>query len=227
MTFKAVLFDLDGTLLDTIDDIADSMNHVLKTYGFPEHDRESYKLFVGDGMGNLVRRALPPDKLDESLIAECLAAMRREYQTRWAKKTKVYPEILELLTLLSSKNIKMAVYSNKPDDFTKLMAAQFFSYCSFEQVIGSRPGKPLKPDPAVALEIAANMMVSAFQIVYLGDTGTDMKTAVAAGMYPVGALWGFRTREELTANGAKVLIKHPLELQNLIFLKLKMINVGD
>lgn len=212
MQHSAVLFDLDGTLLDTIEDIADSMNQVLSRFGFPGHDLEAYKHFVGDGVESLIRRVLPAHQVKEDLITQCLAAMREEYGRRWNHKTHPYPGIPELLDALYQKEIPLAILSNKVHDFSQLAATNLLPKWPFKIVLGSRPGVPNKPDPAGALEIAAFLGLAPNKILYLGDTGIDMKTAVRADMFPLGALWGFRTAQELMANGAKALIQEPLDL---------------
>lgn len=216
MHYKAVLFDLDGTLLDTLEDLADSMNLVLARLGCPQHDVAAYKYYVGDGVKALVLRALPPDRRDEATVRQCIAAMRQEYGKRWAYKTRPYPGIPELLDTLTQRGIKTAILSNKPDATTQLVVAKLLPRWRFDAVVGQRDSVPLKPDPTAALHIAQTLGLEPTQFIYLGDTGTDMKTACAAGMYPVGALWGFRTADELTANGAKALIKTPLELLKLL-----------
>ncbi|MDD2401985.1 MAG: HAD family hydrolase [Clostridia bacterium] len=217
MEYKAVVFDLDGTLLDSIEDLANSTNLALEKYGFPSQDVEKYKYFVGDGMYNLVVRAMLQKKANKKLIKECLACVIEEYGKHWADNTKPYQGIPELLIALKEKDLKLAVLSNKPDEFTKIIINKFFpSY--FELVFGERESKgiPKKPDPQGAIEIAQTLKVSPQDCLYLGDTSTDMKTAVSAGMYPVGVLWGFREAEEILTNGAKLLIKRPLELMEIL-----------
>jgi len=215
MKFKAVLFDLDGTLLDTLDDLADSMNAVLKQLGFPTHKTEAYKYFVGEGMVVLCQRALPDAYRDKTTIERCRRGMHEEYGKRWAIKTKPYVGIHELLDALTVRNIKIAVLSNKVDDFTKLTVARLLPKWHFDIITGHRRDVPRKPDPAGAIRIARQMELAPAKFVYLGDTAIDMKTAIAAGMYPVGALWGFRTKEELVKNGAKLIITRPIELLDL------------
>lgn len=212
MRFKAVLFDLDGTLLDTLGDLANSMNGVLERRGFPRHEKELYKHFVGDGMEVLVRRALPESHREEQLVQACLLAMRKEYGVRWRETTRPYAGIPELLDALRRRRLRMAILSNKPDDFTREMVAALLAPWCFDAVVGARPEVPKKPDPAMALAIARDVTVPPARILYLGDSGTDMRTAVSAGMFPVGALWGFRDAAELEANGAEVLISRPMEL---------------
>jgi phosphoglycolate phosphatase len=216
MNYKAVLFDLDGTLLDTIEDLTDSMNIVLKRLGFPGHTVGSCKKFVGDGVEVFALRALPETHRDDATVARCAADMREVYRKRWALKTRPYDGIAELLDGLTARNLKMAVLSNKPDDFTKAMVAELLARWRFASVLGVRPSVPKKPEPAAALEISKELTIPPGRFLYLGDTGTDMKTATAAGMFPVGAIWGFRTADELTEGGAEVLVDHPSKVLRLL-----------
>lgn len=215
MQFRGIVFDLDGTLLDTLEDLGNSMNSVLQRCGFPDHPLESYKYFVGDGVESLVRRALPADKRDETLLPEYVAAMREEYGRRWMEKTHPYPGIPELLDRLSDHGIKMAIFSNKQDEFTQITVNRFLSKWQFEVVVGARPSVPKKPDPTVPLEISHTIGIPASALLYAGDTNTDMQTANAAGMYAVGVLWGFREADELLQSGAKRLVNKPSEILNL------------
>jgi phosphoglycolate phosphatase len=214
--YKAVIFDLDGTLLNTIQDLADSVNIVLRRFGFPEHDVESYKYFVGDGIEELACRALPENHRDEAALARSIAAIREEYSKRWANHTRPYEGIPELLDALTARNIKTAILSNKPDESTKATVSKLLPKWHFQFIVGASPAVPKKPNPKAALEIARSLDISPDELIYVGDTATDMATAVAAGMYPVGALWGFRTAEELTQSGAKKLIKEPGDLLELL-----------
>jgi len=216
MAYSAVLFDLDGTLLDTLADLADSGNWALGQLGCAEHPTESYKYFVGDGVENLVRRALPAGRSDAATVARCAELVREAYGRRWAEKTRPYPGIPELLDALVARRMPMAVLSNKPDDFTRLCVGRLLPRWPFAAVVGARASLERKPDPAGALLIAERLGLAPAEILYLGDTNTDMQTAVAAGMFPVGALWGFRTAEELTASGAQRLIESPRELVELL-----------
>ena len=216
MKYKAVLFDVDGTLLDSIEDLTHSMNTVLDRFGFPLHSVESYKYFVGEGIETLVYRALPENRRDEEIHRKCVVAMREEYGKRWAEKTRPYEGVPELLDALTRQGVKMTILSNKPDDFTKLIVRRLLPHWRFDPVLGARPSVPKKPDPTGALEIARHVGMSPDQFLYLGDSKTDIQTARAAGMYPVGALWGFRTREELIENGAVVVICKPTDLLELL-----------
>jgi phosphoglycolate phosphatase len=212
MTFHAVLFDLDGTLLDTLDDLADSANLALRQLGLPEHPVEAYRRFIGSGMDNLVRRAVPEDHRDAAKLGKCLDLTRAHYAARWAEKTRPYDGIPDLLNALTTRGVRMAVLSNKPHEFAQLCVERLLADWRFEVVLGAGASLPTKPDPAGALWIAQQFRLEPAAFLYLGDTGTDMATAVAAGMFPVGALWGFREAEELVANGASMLIERPTDL---------------
>jgi phosphoglycolate phosphatase len=211
-----VLFDLDGTLLDTLKDLADSANHVLAESGFPQHEVETYRYFVGNGIRSLASRALPENFRDPQRVEKTAAQIEETYSQRWHQHTVPYPGISELLNSLSRIGIRMAILSNKPQKPAELMVFKLLAHWHFESVQGEQSGVPLKPDPFAALQIARQMKVDPGEFVYLGDSATDMKTAVAAKMYPVGALWGFRTAEELHAGGARALIQHPLDLLKLL-----------
>jgi phosphoglycolate phosphatase len=216
MNYKAVLFDLDGTLLDTLEDIACSMNAVLINAGLPAHPVEAYRGFIGEGIANLVRRALPERCADERTVQQHVSAMIEEYGRRWAEHTRPYPEIPELLHALTVRKFKMAVLSNKMDSFTRDMVKNLLADWQFEEVLGAQPSIPRKPDPAGALLISRQCGVRPEEFLYLGDSNTDMQTAVNAGMYPVGALWGFQSADQLLAAGAQKLIAKPLELLTLL-----------
>lgn len=216
MKFKAVIFDLDGTLLDTIDDLTDSMNAALVSAGLPTRTTEECKHFVGDGVAIFTRRAMGRAGCDEQALANVLAVYHDEYARRWNRKTRPYEGIGELLDALSGNGLAMAVLSNKPDDLTILTVERLLAKWQFGAVMGARSDVPHKPDPAGAFETASALGVEPADCLYVGDTNTDMRTANAAGMYAVGVLWGFRTADELTASGAKVLIERPLELMELL-----------
>ena len=216
MKYQAVIFDLDGTLLDTLEDIADAANSVLNRFGFPQHDLQAYKYYVGEGIERLIQRALPQKKFEEDFISSCVTLMRAEYNKRWSNKTRVYPEIPAILDFLTHQGSKMAILSNKPDDFTKEMAGKFLAKWQFSIIQGEKPLVKKKPDPSAALGIAKGLKLPAHTFLFLGDSEVDMKAALAAGMYPAGVLWGFRTAEELKAGGAKVLIKDSADLINFI-----------
>jgi phosphoglycolate phosphatase len=212
MNYKAVLFDLDGTLLDTLEDIAASMNAVLERNGFAPHPAERYKKFIGGGIGDLARRVLPDDFNDDERAAHLSGKMREEYSRRWCEKTSIYPGIKQMLDGIVKCGIQMAILSNKPDDFTQIMCRHFLGSWRFSKILGASDRLPKKPDPEAALVIARDMGIEPGNFLYLGDSDTDMKTAVKAGMFPVGALWGFRDADELTASGARILLQNPEEM---------------
>ena len=209
MLKTAALFDLDGTLLDSLEDIADSMNAVLRSMGFPPHPVEAYRFFVGDGVPPLLERALPAGEGSPAIIEKCGKMMSEEYAKRWQNKTRPYPGIPLLLTNLAVSGVPMSVFSNKPDEFTRIMVETLLPDWDFVSVVGIKPGIPRKPNPEAALKAARLMHCPPENVIYLGDTGTDMKTAQNAGMFAVGALWGFRSRAELEAHGARRIIAEP------------------
>lgn len=212
MSYKAVLFDLDGTLLDTLDDLANAGNRVLAARSLPVHPVAAYRYFVGDGMATLVERILPPELRNAEEIAETVAAFQREYAANWDAHSAPYSGIAEMLDALVAGGLRLAVLSNKPEDFTRLCVERLLAPWSFAPVFGQRAGVPKKPDPAGALAVARELCLSPEEILYVGDTSIDMHTARAAGMNPVGVLWGFRGAEELQAAGAAMLISQPAEL---------------
>ncbi len=216
---KAIVFDLDGTLLDTIEDLADSVNDALRFYGLPELDYPVYKRLVGKGAANLCRTALntsfmrEPSSQDHFVSAEeILAFFKKRYHERMSQKTKPYPGIIAALALLQSHDILLSVLSNKPEPNTKELVAQYFPGIHFQQVIGDGAAFPKKPDPASLLYILDKMGVAPDQTLLIGDGETDMQTAVAANVMPIGVSWGFRTEEELIEAGAKILLKDSSEV---------------
>ena len=216
MGFKAVCFDLDGTLLDTLDDLAYSTNKILSERGYPIHHVDEFRYFVGEGSKMLITRALPKEAREKTLIEECRKDFETAYRECWNRKTVPYQGVPEMLDELSKRKLKLAVLSNKPQEFTSLTVDHLLRDCYFDVILGQREGVPKKPDPAGMLEICKQLRYSPEDFLYLGDTATDMKTAISAGCYPVGVLWGFRTEQELKDNGAKVIIRKPLEVLKLV-----------
>jgi len=210
--FGAVIFDLDGTLLDTLEDIADAANRVLTSKGFPARPLEIHRAAVGNGARQLMARVLPESKRDAMTVQQCFEAFRTEYGGHLVEKTKPYPGIPEMLDALHDRGLKMAVLSNKPADFTRRCVDGILKKWKFDAVVGGDDGRPNKPDPTGAIEIAQRLGISPEDFVFLGDSGVDMKTANAAKMFAVGALWGFRDREELLREGAQVLLEHPQDM---------------
>jgi phosphoglycolate phosphatase len=213
----AILFDLDGTLLDTLEDIGNSMNRTLSRLGFPIHPIATYKQFVGEGMTMLARRALPNEvSADAAVVAGCVAFMREEYTSHCMDATDVYPGIRELLAELRRLEMIITVLSNKPDGMAQALLKKYFPRTAFDAAFGANESFPSKPDPEGALTIARNLNIPPECFLFLGDSKTDMETANAAGMYPVGALWGFRDASELLKSGAKTLISQPRELLDVL-----------
>lgn len=208
--FDAVIFDLDGTLADSLADIGGAMNETLAAHGHPTHPLEAYRDFVGEGIETLARRAMPqPPRAD---VADFVADYRARYRLRIAKETRPYPGVPEALDGLTAKGLKLAILSNKRDDFTVELVKTLFGRWSFVEVRGERQGVPRKPNPQAALEIAVRLEVAPARCAFVGDTPIDMKTARNAGMHAVGVTWGFRPANELNDAGAHVVLRHPSEL---------------
>ena len=216
MKFNAVLFDLDGTLIDTIDDIGNAVNRVLLKKGFEKHSISSYRQFVGDGSKTLITRALPEEHRNEKLISACHKEFIEDYSRNIVVKTRPYDGIPEMLDMLKMQGLKLAVLSNKSDFLTKKCVSTVLSKWDFDVVLGQRDSVPLKPDPHSALEVAEKLTIPPANFLYLGDTAVDMKTAVSAGMFPVGVLWGFRTLKELKESGARAIIDEPLKVLDIL-----------
>jgi len=215
MKYEAILFDLDGTLLNTLSDLGNAVNRVLSGHNFPVHPIDAYRYFVGDGLEMLITRVLPEGKGDEAMIHTCMEEFNQEYARNRNNETTLYPGISEMLDMVRAHGMKMAILSNKPQEFTQYCADDYLSKWKFEAILGHQASIPHKPDPTGALAIARRMGIAPASFLYLGDTGVDMQTACSAGMFPAGALWGFRSSAELEANGAKAVVHHPSEVAGL------------
>ena len=206
---RAVVFDLDGTLTNTLDDIADAMNRSLRLHDLPEWPVEAYRYLVGDGAKKLAERAVRERQ-------ELALSVQKEYQAYYEKHTRVktqpYAGVPEMLRALQGRGVPLAVFSNKPDADTKGVVAHFFPDIAFVAVRGQMEAVPVKPDPTGALAVAERLDVQPGEVLYLGDTSTDMRCALNAGMHPVGALWGFRTEDELRSSGAEHVIEKPQDI---------------
>jgi len=209
MAHRAVLFDLDGTLVNTLKDIAFAMNRALRMNGLPEFEEAAYRYLVGDGVKNLALRACR-ERTDMA------PKVLHDYQAYYGEHSRVhsapYEGIPQMLRALEEKGMRLAVFSNKPHPDTCEVVRHYFPDVTFEVVRGQKPDTPVKPDPAGALAVAGEMGLAPEEFLYLGDTNTDMRCAVNAGMFPVGVAWGFRDAEELAQNGAKRVIFHPMDL---------------
>ncbi len=212
---RGVLFDLDGTLLDTLEDIGRSANEALEELGFPAHPIEAYRQFIGDGIAMLFRRALPAG-VAGAVVDHCVSGFRETYGRGWNVATRPYPGIPELLDGLAARSLGMAVLSNKPHAFTVQCVNELLPRWRFQVVLGDREGFPRKPDPGEAVRIATILDVPPERMIYLGDSAIDMATARRAGMFAVGVAWGFRSVGELQASGARRIVAHPLDLLKLL-----------
>ncbi|MDO5536984.1 MAG: HAD-IA family hydrolase [Desulfovibrionaceae bacterium] len=213
MAFSAFVFDLDGTLLDTLADIALAANTLLERHGWPAHPLDSYRRFVGSGFRMLVRRAMPPDALaglDEAALDALVREGKELYSAGLWVKTAPYPGVTDALKALSARGCRLAVLSNKPDEQTARLVEHFWPGL-FEIVRGGREGVPLKPDPAALLAIVKEFGLAREQVGYVGDSDVDMLTAANAGLFSLGVTWGFRGEAELAAAGAGALIREPGE----------------
>lgn len=213
---KAVIFDLDGTLLNTLADIRNAVNRILSNRGYPTHSVDRYRFFVGDGWEMLVKRALPESALTRDRVRACVEESMVEYSKTWDATTTPYAGIPELLNHLTHEGVQLAVLSNKPHVFTRQHVDKLLAAWTFENVIGVSNRFPKKPDPAGALSIVADLNLDKGDCLFIGDTGVDMQTAAAAGIFSVGAAWGFRPETELMENGCQFLARHPLDVLSLI-----------
>ncbi len=220
MKYKGIIFDLDGTLVNSLEDIANAMNTVLQNLGFPAHSYDDYQYFIGSGLRNLVSKSLPSSHNNENQIENCFQLMLSIYSENCTIQTKQYEGIPELFEYLISKNIKLCVFSNKADLLTKKVVATLFPDY-FEEVIGLSIESLKKPNPFEALEISKRLGLKPEEMIFVGDSGIDMQTANNANMLAVGVIWGYRPEEELIANGAKYILNHPLDLIPILELKKK------
>ena len=212
---KFAIFDLDGTLLDTIDDLFLAINEMLVTCGYPEISREKIRTCIGHGARVFVQKAIEPIPADDAEADRCLEIYRQIYDRDGTSHARVFAGMKEALAELKARGVRLAVYSNKPDFATRHAIAQYFGD-TFEIVYGAREGIPVKPDPAGALAILDEWGADPADAAFVGDGDTDFLTAKAAGMKPVSVLWGYRTREELSACGATVFAETPEQMKNFI-----------
>lgn len=204
------MFDLDGTLIDALWDIADSANRVLSHYSLPTISLDRYRYLVGHGAEHLIRQALGPDHQDK--LPEALQLYRTYYLKHMYDHTRPYEGIPELLDALQARGVRLAVLSNKPHNATVQIVGRLLERWRFDQVYGQREGVPIKPDPAAAIQIAQTLAIPPDQWLYVGDTRVDMLTGKAAGMFTVGVTWGFRPEAELRESHADAIIHQPLQL---------------
>lgn len=218
MKYDIVIFDLDGTLLNTIGDLAASVDYVMRSRNLPEHTDAEYRQMVGGGIKRLVERALPEHlSNDESYVEECVAQFRRYYVDNIDRHTVPYDGMCDILRRLRSKGVAVAVASNKFQHGTDRLVAKFFGDIDFVAIEGNREGAPLKPDPAIVNNILAKIGVDPSRAVMVGDSGIDIRTAAAAGIDAIGVAWGFRFAEELYEAGASVVVTTAQELESQLF----------
>ena len=215
MNNKAIIFDLDGTLIDSLEDIAVCMNQVLKELNLPTHKIDDYKYFVGGGISILVENALDKNTSDETkeLVTEKFKIV---YDQKLHAKTLPYDGIYDLLDELKRLDFKIGILSNKPHEFTIAYAKNLFSKYDMKEVHGQKSHIAKKPDPIAAIQIAQSFDVPCEEVYFVGDTMVDMQTAVNAKMIGIGVLWGFRDEEELMSNGATFVVKHPLDILDIV-----------
>lgn len=213
---KLAIFDLDGTLINSIADLADGINLGLKKYGYPTHPYEKFNYFVGDGVRNLIIRALPEDKRDEDNIRKIDEVFSEYYGKNYANKTKIYDRIDILLEKIKKSGIRLAVASNKPDEFTKAIIRDIFKDKTFDIVRGNISGVPHKPEPQIIYSILSEINIDKKEAVIIGDTNIDINTGKNAGIHTIGCLWGFRDRAELEKAGAEVIVADPLEIYDAL-----------
>lgn len=212
MKYKGIIFDLDGTLMNSIEDLAESMNIVLNENGFPEHQIDRYEELIGNGIKNLVKKALPSEEFEKDEYLSYFNRMFDIYGNNCTNKTYAYSGIHEMLDKLASTKVKMAILSNKADHLTKKVVKTLLPDYNFISVSGLTDEGSRKPDPNKALKICKLMELLPEEVVFIGDSGVDMQTAKNAGMDSIGVSWGFRSVEELKETGAKYIIHHPSKL---------------
>lgn len=215
LMYKAVIFDLDGTLVNSLEDLAISTNYALNFYGFPTYETEKYKYFVGDGMLKLIERVLPEENRDSETKVKVFDAFINYYSQHYLDKTIAYDGIHNVLDELKKMGIKIAVVSNKADKMAKIVVEKIFGDI-FDFVVGKRDGYPTKPDPKLTLEVIDILGVKPDDCAFVGDSGMDMAAAKNSGCLAVGVLWGFRERQELQQNGADYLLENTDEITELV-----------
>lgn len=215
MNKQLVIFDLDGTLLDTVADLANATNQALVRCGYPPHPTEAYYRFVGNGINKLFARALPEEARTEENVQHIRALFIPYYNEHNADDSRPYPGIVELLTHLQNQGIQLAVASNKYQQATAKLVGHFFPDIRFAAVYGQREGIPIKPDPAIVNDILSVTGISRARALYVGDSGVDMQTARNASVESAGVIWGFRDEEELRVNGADHIIHNAKDILKL------------
>lgn len=217
---KLIIFDLDGTLLNTINDLGKSCNYILEQQGFPTHPLQAYRFFVGNGVSKLIERALPETQRSPEFVEKLRKQFVEYYSIHSEDETAPYPGIMKMLKELESKQIKLAVASNKFIEGTQSLVQKFFPDIQFVSVLGQREGIPVKPDPQIVYDVMREAgITNKNEILYAGDSGADMQTCENSGIKGIGVLWGFRSKEELLENGAEYIVEDPSEIVQLALQK--------
>jgi len=211
MSYSSIIFDLDGTLLDTLYDIAETANATLVHHGFPPHPQKEYRRFVGDGLAVLIER-ISPKATTHTLLESCRQMFLQLYADNWCKNCRPYPGIEDLLSAIVKRSISISVLSNKPHAFTQLFIDRYFPAVPFSPIYGQREGVARKPDPTVALQIAHQQKLLPEKMLFVGDTAIDIRTGKAAAMATAAVTWGFRSADELQREQPDILVNTPLDL---------------
>ncbi|MFA6870651.1 MAG: HAD family hydrolase [Bacteroidaceae bacterium] len=213
---KLLIFDLDGTLINSIEDLANSTNFALQQCNYPTHPTNRYPLMVGNGINKLFERALPEGEKTAANIVRMRQAFLAHYSNHNTEKSYPYEGITNLLTTLHQSGYKLAVASNKYQAGTQKIVQHFFPQIPWAEIYGQQEGVPTKPDPTIVFKIMQQTQVKKEEILYVGDSGVDMQTAYRAKVDSVGVTWGFRTKEELVENKAGFMVDRPKEILDLL-----------
>ncbi|MEN8201160.1 MAG: HAD-IA family hydrolase [Bacteroidota bacterium] len=214
MNIKGIIFDLDGTLVNTIEDIGDAANMLLKLHGYSQYSSQDFIRWIGNGAAKFIENAIGKE-VDPELLKDYVSEFKEIYQENLHNKSRLYEGIPQVLDELSTKGLKLAILSNKPHHLTEAVVRHYLSAWDFHPVLGQRIHVPRKPDPAAAIEIADKLDIPVNRFLFVGDSMGDLRTSAAAGMMPVGVSWGYGLREEQSLNG-ETLIHHPQEILSLL-----------
>ena len=209
---KLIIFDLDGTLIDSLTDLALSTNHALALNNLPEHPVEQYKQFVGNGLDKLIERALPPNRRDAETHKQVKSDFLNHYTVHLNDHTQPYPGITEMLAELKTRSVQVAIATNKPQEAARSIVKEKMASTPFVAILGQVPERPVKPNPEIVFEIMRIANAQPTETLFVGDSGVDMQTACNSGVTSVGCKWGFRSKQELVDNGATYIIAHPAEI---------------
>ncbi len=212
---RAILFDLDGTLANSLEDLANAANYAIGTFGFDAHPVSAYRFFAGNGIPKMIERALPESHRDAETVEKCRAVFMARYEAHYADCTCGYDGVAALLDELKQRNIRLAVVTNKAQEMAQKVVTKLYGD-RFDLIVGKREEFPSKPDPAAALFAMRELGVSPETCLFVGDSGIDIKTGVNSGAVPIGVTWGFRPVDELKENGARFIIDRPRELLPLL-----------